>query len=45
MYYYILLIYYIFGILFFLGSDFIYSRKNKNLNNSELLEELLNDTE
>ena len=30
-YYYILLAYYIFGIVFFLGSDFIYSRKNKNL--------------
>jgi hypothetical protein len=45
-YYYILLAYYIFGILFFLGCDFIYSRKNKELNNSELLDELLNnDTE
>ena len=42
-YYYILLAYYIFGILFFLGSDFIYSRKNKELNNSELLDELLNN--
>ena len=42
MYYYILLVYYIFGIFFFLGSDFIYSKKNKDLNNSELLEELLN---
>ena len=41
-YYYILLAYYIFGILFFLGSDFIYSRKNKDLNNNELLEEFLN---
>ena len=41
-YYYILLAYYIFGIVFFLGSDFIYSRKNKDLNNNELLEEFLN---
>jgi hypothetical protein len=41
-YYFILLAYYIFGIVFFLGSDFIYSRKNKDLNNSELLDELLN---
>lgn len=45
MYYYILLVYYALGILFFLGSDFIYSKKNKDLNNSELLEELLNEPE
>ena len=44
MYYYIILIiYYILGTLFFLISDFIFSRKNKDLNKSELLEELLQE--
>ena len=41
MYYIILLIYYSFGILFFIISDIIISYKTHELTTSELLEELL----
>ena len=41
MYYIILIGYYILGIIFFIVSDFNSSRSNKDLHNSELLEELL----
>ena len=41
MYYIILIIYYIFGIIFFIVSDFNSNRRNKDLHNSELLETLL----
>jgi len=41
MYYIILIGYYILGIIFFIVSDFNSSRSNKDLHNSELLENLL----
>jgi hypothetical protein len=41
MYYIILIGYYIFGIIFFIANDFNSSRRDKDLHNSELLEELL----
>ena len=41
MYYLILIGYYILGIIFFIASDFYSSRRNKDLHNSELLENLL----
>ena len=41
MYYIILIIYYILGSIFFIISDIITSKRNKELNNIDLLEELL----
>jgi len=41
MYYIILIVYYILGSVFFITSDVITSKRNKELNNIELLEELL----